>query len=732
MSDLLRGSAGNGRSGANGASSARGGAGPVPAQAGGTPAGVRTPRDIMNQRAERERAKREAEQRAAQEQEDRRRSGERRAAPAGVAGGSDGQIQAPIQRPTDDSGYQTMGSGRAERTSGGPVQPSTAARLSDPASSRVRGTSQPPQPGTTSAALPSTSAPRAPAPQSRTAAAGPSQPRQPNPTSTATAGPSGATAGPSQQRDATVSSFPHAFERWEQLSSHWEGLTSYWIRRLEQNTEEVRNEPLGRQMSRQITDLSAAGANLFHAVVELQRLRASSERKFQRWFFETRAEQERALEEQARLRQQMETERQQRTADTGVVERAERDREQANRMVSEMRRELQIAKDEARRAWEELGRREQEERDRTISLREGQPTVVGGIQVLPTPVVVSRQGSSAQRPSTRDGSAYQGSQQPSMPTYREEDEPERYYQLHDPQGQGQSPTNTDPFTEQPPHHLHHEQDVSSMTGAAGGSGAYSGPYIPGSTPAISGSTVQTAIPPTTQSLQQQQQQQRQQPHPQSIRDQGALSPAPLQPHRGAPTTALSSAQATSGAPIYQHPGTFLHGQAPSTNLPVGQHEDDTQSYVPSMEGSDEGDEWEYDQHGNIVRDAHGHPVPYNPARHAQRPRAGTGASNPMSESDDEAEIQAELERERMHRMQYGTAGQQQQQPTGGAQSQAYRPSYEGEGYEEEIGPGQGVPMGAGRHYYPTRLSDVLEEDERSRTSPSRASERSRGYQQGYQ
>jgi hypothetical protein len=31
-----------------------------------------------------------------------------------------------------------------------------------------------------------------------------------------------------------------------------------------------------------------------------------------------------------------------------------------------------------------------------------------------------------------------------------------------------------------------------------------------------------------------------------------------------------------------------------------------------------------------------------------------------------------------------------------------------------------------RHRHPTRLSDVLEEDERSRTSPSRASQASRG------
>lgn len=99
--------------------------------------------------------------------------------------------------------------------------------------------------------------------------------------------------------------FPPAFDRWETLSSHWEGLTSYWIRKLEGNSADFASQPIAQQMTRQITDLSAAGANLFHAVVELQRLRASSERKFQRWFFETRAEQEKAQEQIAELQTQL-------------------------------------------------------------------------------------------------------------------------------------------------------------------------------------------------------------------------------------------------------------------------------------------------------------------------------------------------------------------------------------------------------------------------------------------
>lgn len=181
----------------------------------------------------------------------------------------------------------------------------------------------------------------------------------------------------------TRSSFPHAFERWETLSAHWEGLTSFWIRRLEENGREVERDPLLQQLSRQVTDLSAAGANLFHAVVELQRLRASSERKFQRWFFETRTEQERNREIQASIERKFQNEVEARAAAVAQAASEERERLNAEQQLAEAKRELQISKDEAKRAWEELGRREKEERERTTSLREGLPTVIGGVEVVP-------------------------------------------------------------------------------------------------------------------------------------------------------------------------------------------------------------------------------------------------------------------------------------------------------------------------------------------------------------
>lgn len=75
----------------------------------------------------------------------------------------------------------------------------------------------------------------------------------------------------------------------------------------------------------------------------------------------------------------------------------------AQKQLVEMRKELAISKDEARRAWEELGRREQIERDRTLSLQSGHPTIVGGVQVVPM-----TSGAPGRQPSARDPGSYQG------------------------------------------------------------------------------------------------------------------------------------------------------------------------------------------------------------------------------------------------------------------------------------------------------------------------------------
>ncbi|KAF4978589.1 hypothetical protein FZEAL_5061 [Fusarium zealandicum] len=325
-----------------------------------SPSGIRGPRMIMQERAAREarqRAEAEQQQRERTEQEARileqaRRAEEQRRN-AGVAAGQG--TSAEVREPTN------------------PQRQAQATPDINTARPRASTTSQPPptRPGRSGTT-------NQPPPQTFTAPVPATQPNFGGAQNTGN-GAQGGAAGGSKPRN----SFPHAFERWETLSAHWEGLTSYWIRKLEQNKDELNRDPLNQQLARQVTDLSAAGANLFHAVVELQRLRASSERKFQRWFFETRAELERAQEVNAMLEGALEQERRGREDAIREAVENERGTSQAQRQLAEMRKELSISKEEARRAWEELGRREQEERDRTLSLQSGQPTIVGGVQVVP-------------------------------------------------------------------------------------------------------------------------------------------------------------------------------------------------------------------------------------------------------------------------------------------------------------------------------------------------------------
>ncbi|KAL2867019.1 uncharacterized protein BJX67DRAFT_111221 [Aspergillus lucknowensis] len=433
MSDLTGPSAsgltGNGRS-QNGAS--RAAQGPIPVNP--HPAsGVRTPTDIMRQRRDRE-ARRKAEQEAKdREQEDaeRRRLQQEQARAqaaaqpyaAGVAGDRSTQRRVAPRAPTalDSRNVANIPepSPTSPRRTDAQHQSQTPAQARHPAP-----TAFPPQQSSQPKLTPQQS--QAPAQSSQTAA---SQPQQ----------------QPSQQPRRVA--FPHAFERWETLSSHWEGLTSYWIRKLEQNNEALERDPLSQQMARQVTDLSAAGANLFHAVVELQRLRASSERKFQRWFFDTRAEQERAKELQADLERQIRAERQARTEATASLQKADSEKIRIEELLKEMRRELQISKDEARRAWEELGRREQEERDRTNSLRNGEPTLVGGVQVVPMIAGLPRRDPA--RPPTREG-PYSGGDGKNASDHLYGDTPA-------------SPVGTDPFVEG--QRSAHESDIPSYTQA---------------------------------------------------------------------------------------------------------------------------------------------------------------------------------------------------------------------------------------------------------------------------
>ncbi|SPQ19481.1 f861d5f2-c293-488e-93c3-afb722753a0d [Thermothielavioides terrestris] len=401
MADLLGGGAAAGPATTNGhaASSSRPTA--PPAQTGSPQQVIRGPRMIMRERAEREarqRAEREQMERARAEEEARRleetqrRAAEQRPPVAGAVSGGDVPKDPAAQR-------------RQQRAQ--EAQPGARVPTSMPSVP----TQQP------SAAVPPLRSTRVPA----TGQSSQTFPSAAQPGISATGGPQpGESSTQGMGASRIKNTFPHAFERWEALSAHWEGMTSFWLRRLQENTDEIERNPITTQLSRQVADLSAAGANLFHAVVELQRLRASSERKFQRWFFETRAELERHQEVNAMLEAQMEQERQARADAVRGSAQHETENVKLRKMVAEMRRELLISKEEARRAWEELGRREQLEREHTVSLQQGLPTIVGGVQVVPmTQGMPSRAASRHNRSQSQaaDTSEYVAAQGGQYPEY---------------------------------------------------------------------------------------------------------------------------------------------------------------------------------------------------------------------------------------------------------------------------------------------------------------------------
>ncbi|KAF1947336.1 hypothetical protein EJ02DRAFT_417918 [Clathrospora elynae] len=656
MSDLMGGRASNG--------GARSTSGPVPVTQADR-SNIRTPTQIMN--ARRQRAEVEEQRKA--EEEQRRISAERRAqAVSGVAGaptepGSQRQPQsAPLRSGDQYVQYPTSSGGvprQPER-----VLPSQnimfEAQDASAGASQGRPRAAPQSQQQTRLAQANLSVPTAAEQARRPPGAG--HARRPSGTaSSSQAGPS--TAAPprppplpgsstAQPRESTTSNFPHAFERWETLSSHWEGLTSYWIRRLEQNTDEVRREPLAQQMSRQITDLSAAGANLFHAVVELQRLRASSERKFQRWVYEHRQDQERAQDRETELGEQIAVESKARAEAEANVERMATEKKNAERAVTEMKRELQISKEEARRAWEELGRREQEERDRTSSLREGQPTLVGGVQVVP---MVQDIGPQAR---LQGEDSYAGAQSSGSGI-------EQHYSYED----GQSPTDTDPFTENA-----HQREPEMPSRVAQGTYVPSGAApIPSSRSGASSSAVEPSLAPAPL----------QYPYYSSQAQQAATRPVMSPPEA-----------------FYQQPRSYLHQESES-GIP-----EDEQSYVTSHgEEASEGDiEYALDERGNFIRDDSGRRIPFR------------SLQSPVS---DEYDVEDARRRELEHLQHYGTAAATQgsyatSSSAGPSPGQGYtttggQPDYSGDGYGDEW-----VGM---RHHHPTRLSDVPEEDERSRASP---------------
>jgi hypothetical protein len=604
MSELAGGRASNGGARAQG---------PVPVsqadRAGPSTGHITTPTDIMRRRREREEARLQAQSSATGSSGQQGRPG---AAASGRPGAGVAAQQTSPSLPSQAQGAGRRRSGAEAGVSGLASPSASQQQLLEEDSPEIglgeipaAGTARPGQSSRAEPTLPTRLRPTAqsqgqPRPVSQTlggstrvpsqlptgGAAGAGAQRQSG--ASTTAGPSrpAAQAGTGASSSQQTPRFPHAFERWESLSSYWEGLTSYWIRRLEQNTlefqrmglEDIQRDAYVVTLSRQVTDLSQAGGNLFQSVIELQRLRQSSERKFSRWFHETRKEQERYQETIATLQAQLSEHQSARTTDLSRMENimGEHDsvKTKMQKMLGDKERELDISRGEARRAWEELGRREQEERERTSALREGQAILVGGIQVLPTTrgqaargsdahaAAASGVGSHGPRPGTRDGSsippplsgfsgatATAGAIDPEQP----------------------SPSNTDPFAESgltaPPFPiLQHQQQPTTSNGV----------YPPAQPTSLPNS----ALPASFYE------------HPSSLLHQQGQNP------------------------YQQSSQGFTTGQIPTSSaggpsIPAGPDPHDT-LYAPFSEAnsSDLGEQYEYDENGNIRRDQFGQPIIY--------------------------------------------------------------------------------------------------------------------------
>jgi hypothetical protein len=477
----------------------------------------------------------------------------------------------------------------------------------------------------------------------------------------------------------TRPSFPHAFERWEHLSSHWEGLSSYWLRKLDANTEEIRHtNPTAPALHRQIQDLSAAGANLFHGLVELQKLRASSERKFQRWFREMKQEQEKWQEIRADMLGEVNDERLAKEQLQMQLEKAHMQTRRAENVSNECRRELNIAKEEARRAWQDLGTMEADRLMWIGTLRQGLPTSIGGMQVVP--LYAASQQSGERRPAATNNEAPQFQQQQQQPII-----PDHIYH-----GEEHSPTNSDPFVE--PHQLGHGLYQEPKVDQVGPEHAAT------STPA-STSTARTAISP-------QQQQQR--------RD---LSGQELSP------TLSSNVVIT--RPVVQLAFDGAGDEEPSDSFyqqPSGRvHQTEAELRSPASYSSNTTGDTEYvvDQHGNVRRDSQGRPIVYRAPGRAINNVNNASHMSPEDSVTDNAHtrygVSAALSPNVVHAPTTSAEAMASFVASTAAGADADRTAtaspadYEGAGY----GDWESLQS---RHHHPTRLSDVLEEDERSRTT----------------
>jgi hypothetical protein len=185
------------------------------------------------------------------------------------------------------------------------------------------------------------------------------------------------------------------------------------------------------------------------------------------------------------------------------------------------------------------------------------------------------------------------------------------------------------------------------------------------------------------------------------------APVPYEDYSQAPAVQPAATSA-----FYQQGQPTLHPVDPTNRS------ENDPSYGPSVGSggafSDEG-EYEIDEEGRFVRDERGNKIPYQ---------------NVISD-DDTDEFEADARKQEVAHLQgYGRApmsgveyGRGSTATAGGLAPPTSHSSSTSSGGPDYSGQGYDFYAAAGRHHHPTRLSDVVEEDERSRTSASQVSRR---------
>ncbi|KAK9476216.1 hypothetical protein V1514DRAFT_197650 [Lipomyces japonicus] len=149
---------------------------------------------------------------------------------------------------------------------------------------------------------------------------------------------------------------------WDAICADVEGISGYWIQRLNAHETNITKKPRAAQLNTMVEGLTTTGMALLTAVVELQKRRAETNAKYAEWYEDYSQERARMAQLAQDMDEEMDHERGLRADLITQLEQATEAEANQRWMLEESRRELQAARLECRRAWAEVARLEEQQR----------------------------------------------------------------------------------------------------------------------------------------------------------------------------------------------------------------------------------------------------------------------------------------------------------------------------------------------------------------------------------